>query len=286
MTITIAIPNYNGEKLLPVNLPNILAAGADEVLINDDGSQDNSIKIIQENFPEVKLLISKQNKGFISSVNKLFNEASGEIVVLLNNDVLVDKNFLPPLIKHFTNKKIFAVNCHEKGSGWGKGQWKDGFYEFVETKEDSLVHKSAWVSGGSAAFNKKIWQELGGLDPLFVPFYWEDVDLSFRALKAGLEIFWEPKSLVDHQHGTTISKFYSGKFVTRVQQRNQLLFIWKNITSSNLLSDHFRNLIKRLFGGLGLGYWIPFWWAFKKKWEIKKNTANTRSDLEVINYAD
>lgn len=286
MTVTIAIPNYNGAELLPRNLPNILAAGANEILINDDASIDNSVKIIQENFPEIKLLISQQNQGFISSVNKLFNAASGEIVVLLNNDVLVDKNFLPPLIKHFTNKKIFAVNCHEKGSGWGESHWKDGFYEFIKTEADNKLHKSAWASGGSAAFNKKIWQGLGGLDPLFAPFYWEDVELSFRALKAGFDIFWEPKSLVDHQHGTTISKSHSNKFVTRVQQRNQLLFIWKNITDKNLLSDHRHGLVKRLLGGLGLGYWIPFLWALSKRGEIKKSTVSERSDLEVINYAD
>lgn len=286
MTITIAIPNYNGEKLLPKNLPNILAAGADEVLINDDGSQDSSVKIIQENFPQVKLLTNQQNQGFIPSVNKLFNEASGEVVVLLNNDVLVDKNFLKPLIKHFSSSKMFAVNCHEEGQGWGKGSWKDGFYEFVKTEEDEQVHQSAWASGGSAAFNKKIWTSLGGFDPLFVPFYWEDVDLSFRALKAGFDILWEPKSLVYHQHGTTINKAHSSKFVTRVKQRNQLLFIWKNITDKNLLAEHKANLIKRLLGGLGVGYWIPFWWAVGKKGEIKKEAASTRSDLEAINYAD
>lgn len=286
MTVTIAIPNYNGEKLLPVNLPNILAAGADEVLVNDDASKDSSIRIIQENFPEVKLLTNSQNKGFIHSVNKLFKEASGEIVVLLNNDVLVEKNFLEPMIKHFSNKKTFAVNCHEEGSGWGKAQWKNGFYEFIETKEDNRVHKSAWASGGSAAFNKKIWQELGGFDPLLAPFYWEDVDLSFRALKAGFEIFWEPESVVYHEHGTTIGKSHSGKFVTRVQQRNQLLFIWKNITDKRLLADHRYGLIKRLLGGLGLGYWIPFWWALSKRGEVKRNSKDERSDLEVINYAD
>ncbi|QQG43518.1 MAG: glycosyltransferase family 2 protein [Candidatus Daviesbacteria bacterium] len=286
MKVTIAIPNYNGEELLPKNLPNILAAGADEVLVNDDASKDESIKIIQENFPQVKLLINQQNKGFVSSVNKLFNEASGEIVVLLNNDVLVDKNFLKPLLKHFRDSKIFAVNCHEEGQGWGKSCWKNGYYEFVKTEEDSRMHQSAWASGGSAAFNKKIWQSLGGLDRLFAPFYWEDIDLSFRALKTGFNILWEPKSLVYHQHGTTIGKTHSSKFVAKVQERNQLLFIWKNITDKNLLTEHRINLIKRLLGGLGIGYWIPFGWAFIKKGEIKKTTGGTRSDLEVINYAD
>lgn len=285
MRVTIAIPNYNGEKLLPQNLPHILESGADEVLINDDGSLDESVRIIQENFPRVKLLINQQNKGFIPSVNKLFNEARGEIVVLLNNDVLVDKNFLKPLLKHFDNKKIFAVNCHEKGQGWGKGSWKDGFYEFIKTEEENQVHQSAWASGGSAAFNKEIWTFLGGFDPLFAPFYWEDVDLGFRALKAGFEILWEPKARVSHKHGTTISKSYPNKFVTRVQQRNQLLFIWKNITNKNLLAEHRVNLIKRLLGGLGIGYWVPFWWALGKKSEIKKTSSGARSDLEVINYA-
>ena len=129
MKTTIAIPNYKGRKLLEQNLPSIVYAGADEVLINDDFSEDGSVQYIKDNFPQVKLLLSDKNKGFIASVNKLFDQAEGDVVVLLNNDVLVEKDFLKPLLVHFKDEDVFAVNCHEKEEGYSEAFWKDGFFK-------------------------------------------------------------------------------------------------------------------------------------------------------------
>lgn len=284
MRVSIVIPNYNGMDLLKNNLPNIIKCGADEILVLDDGSVDESLKVLQD-FPKIKILVNKKNQGFIPSVNRLFQVASGDVVVLLNNDVYVEKDFLPPLMKHFQDKNIFAVNCHEKGEGYARMLWKNGFLEFARGKEVELAHKSAWASGGSAAYNKKIWQEVGGLDNLYAPFYFEDLDISFRALKKGYNIFWEPKALVYHHHETTIKKSFNKKYIDWVKQRNQLLFIWKNITDKNLITDHQNNLLKRLIGGMGLGYWIPYLWAQFRKSKIKKGNLEIKlSDQEVINY--
>lgn len=267
--VTIAIPNFNGEKLLEKNLPNILAAGADEVLIIDDFSKDQSILMIRKNFPKVKLLINQKNYGFIVSVNKLFKEAIGDIVVLLNNDVFVEKDFLKPLLKHFQDKDVFAVNCHEKGEGPSITFWKDGYFQFDRGIEKNELQESGWASGGSAAFSKKIWNELKGFDKLYAPFYWEDLDISYRAKQSGYKILWEPASCVYHQHETTISKSFNKRYVDWIKQRNQLLFIWKNITNKNLLKDHKNHLIKRLINLNELGYWIPFIWAVWRKRMIK-----------------
>lgn len=285
MKITIAIPNYNGASLLQKNLPNILAAGADEILVIDDGSTDQSIEVIRKEFPEIKLLVNNKNLGFIPSVNRLFKEALGDIAILLNNDVYVEKDFLKYLVPHFQNKQVFAVNLHEKGEGWADAFWKNGFFEFRRGKELRSVHKSSWASGGSAAYSKNIWQDLGGFDNMYAPFYWEDVDVSFRAISSGYEILWEPKAIVYHHHETTIKKTFNQKYINWVKQRNQLLFIWKNITDKNLITDHQKNLLKRLFRGMGLGYWIPYLWAMLKKSQIKKEVLRKQlSDQEVIDY--
>lgn len=283
MKISIAIPNFNGKDLLDKNLPAVLAAGADEVMVIDDGSSDESITLIKEKFSTIRLLVNSSNRGFIYSVNRMFAKASGEVVVLLNSDVSVSKNFLKPLIRHFQNQKVFAVNCHEEGEGYSEAFWKDGFFEYQQG-EEAGIHRSSWASGGSAAYRKKIWQELGGFDSIFHPFYWEDVDLSFRAIKAGYEIFWEPDSLVWHQHETTIKKAFKERYVRWVQQRNQLLFIWKNISDKNLLSDHKKNLIKRLFREVW--YWVPYFWALSKWPMIKKDQQAVLSDQEAIDYVN
>lgn len=286
MKVTVAIPNYNGENLLRKNLPNIVKAGADEILIIDDVSTDNSIKIISEEFPAVKLLINKKNLGFIPTVNNLFLEATGDVVILLNNDVWVQKDFMSKLIPHFKNEKVFAVNCHEQRESFAQAFWKDGFFEFTRGKEVDQAHRSSWASGGSAAYRKSIWQLLGGFDPIFAPFYWEDVDISFRAIKAGFEILWESESRVLHQHQTIISKEFSSRYITRIQQRNQLLFIWKNIHNPKLLGEHRVNLIKRLLKINQIGYWMPFLKAVFKIPQIKNNSLKEiRTDEETINYA-
>ena len=290
MKITIAIPNFNGQNLLRDNLPTILKAGADEILVIDDGSTDKSVDVMRSEFPEVKILINENNLGFIPSVNKLFQEAQGEVVVLLNSDVLVEKDFLENLTHHFKDKKTFAVNCHEIGGGPARAFWKTGYFEFGQENEKNEVQKSAWASGGSAAYSKVIWQKLGGFDPLFRPFYWEDVDISYRALRAGYEILWEPNSKVYHEHETTIGKLFKRRYVRWVQERNQLLFIWKNISDKKLKREHKLGLFKRLF--TNPGYWVPYFWAL---WKIQLNhdrsvvvlgKDNQRNDLEAINYAN
>lgn len=286
MKITIAIPNYNGQDLLMKNLPNILLSGADEVLIIDDASTDKSIDLIKDKFPEINLETNRKNLGFIPTVNKLFEKSIGDVVVLLNNDVFVEKDFLKPLIPHFKDGKVFAVNCHEKGEGPSIAFWKNGFYEYKRGEEKNIVQKSAWGSGGSAAFSKKIWNELNGLDSIYAPFYYEDLDISFRAIKSGYKILWEPNSNVLHEHGTTISKTFSNKYKNWIIQRNLLLFIWKNIYDKGLRTDHRINLIKKLFNLSKLGYFIPFIWAL---WIFSSNKTkhlkSSLTDSEVINYA-
>lgn len=284
MRVSIVIPNFNGKDLLAKNLPNILACGAEEAIVLDDGSTDGSSQFLKSNFPQVKLLTSTKNLGFVPSVNRLFEETSGEVVVLLNNDVWVDKKFLPPLIKHFSNPKVFAVNCHEEGEGPAEAFLRDGFFEFRRGRESQELKKSSWASGGSAAYNREIWRKLGGFDEVFAPFYFEDVDLSFRAIKAGFEIFWEPNSKVLHQHETTIGKSFGKRYVEWIKQRNQLLFIWKNITDPKLIREHRLSLARRLFIKEGLGYWIPFLWALSKIPLIRYDKDYVLSDQEAIEY--
>jgi GT2 family glycosyltransferase len=289
MKVTIAIPNYNGKSLLEKNLPNILKSGAEEVLIIDDGSVDDSVKLLEKikvQEPTVKLMVNEKNLGFIPTVNKLFDLAKGEIVVLLNNDVFVERDFLNPLLKHFEKREIFAVNCHEGGEGPAVAFWKNGFFEYKRGEEKMKVQKSAWASGGSAAYSKAIWQTLGGFDDLYAPFYFEDTDISFRALEQGYQILWEPKSKVKHVHETTISKTFSKRYINWITQRNLLLFIWKNIREKRLVREHQKALFKRLLNPLRLGYWIPFLWALSML-PLQKVTKDQKiTDLEAINYAN
>ncbi len=270
MKISIVIPNYNGAHLLKKNLPSVFEAAEQcqknngslvEVIIVDDCSTDDSLHEIQNYLAEpdpasqdnlkLKIIKNEKNMGFSSAVNKGVREAGGEIVVLLNTDVRPEKNFLEPLLKHFSDPDVFSVGCMDKSiengktilRGRGVGIWKRGF--LVHSRGEVDKTDTLWVSGGSGAFRKKLWEKLSGLNELYNPFYWEDIDLSYRALKSGYKIIFEPKSVIIHEHerGTIKSKYSSFKIKT-IAYRNQFIFVWQNVTDLKLRLLHI--------------FWLPY----------------------------
>jgi len=266
MAFSIIIPNWNGEKLLKNSLPTVFKSGVDQVIVVDNGSEDGSVallKNLQVQYPQLKTIFNQKNLGFARAVNQGVKEAKNEIVVLLNNDVVPEEDFLKPLAKDFEDEKVFAVSLNEPQWSWAKGKWVKGFIEHETGPKTKTPHLSFWANGGSGAFRKSIWLELGGLDEIFAPFYWEDIDLSYRAWKRGFKILWEPQSVVHHQHETTIGLRFNQKYVDLIAQRNQLLFIWKNTTDFRMLLVHKAFLWKKLL--TQPGYFKPFlaaWFRF------------------------
>ncbi len=250
--VSVVIPNYQGEELLKKNLAYVIKAKKfspnkiKEIVIVDDGSTDESVVLIKNKFPEVKLFKHRINRGFTATANTGVRMAKGELIALLNNDVLPTNNFLVATLPHFKDKSVFAVSLHEKGYGWAGGAFESGFIVHHPGRESRKTHPTFWVSGGSGVFRRSYWMKLGGMDEsLFSPFYWEDLDLCYRAAKRGLKSLWEPKSLVYHKHESTITPVFSKRYVTRIKQRNYLLFNWKNITSPTLFKKHIAGLLQR-----------------------------------------
>ena len=252
MKFSIIIPNFNGRTLLERNLPKVLQAcqshtsGDWEIIIVDDASNDESVGFLKKNYPQVKLVRHKTNQYFAISCNNGVKAAKGEIIVLLNNDVIPEKNFLKPLLENFSSKMVFSVGCQEKSQSGGKtilsgragGEFKRGFLVHWRAK-DQDKKDTLWTASGSAAYRKSLWVKLGGLDPLFRPAYGEDIDLSYRAQKSGFKILFEPKSKVFHQHETTNIKAFGEKKIKIYAFKNQFLFVWKNITDFSYLCQHF-----------------------------------------------
>lgn len=252
MNASVIIPNYNGERLLTENLPFVIkgmnnpANGICEIIVVDDGSWDGSVRLIKEKFPLVKLIKHTKNRGFSAAVNTGARASKGDLLVLLNSDVIPNPDFLTVIKERFQNPQVFAVSMHEKGYGWANAEFIKGYISLIKAEEVNKLHRSFYVSGGSGVFRRSFWMSLGGMDEkLFSPFYWEDVDICYRAAKRGYQILWDPESLVIHKHESTISKL-SKKYVARVRERNQLLFIWKNITSASLARRHLTGVLERL----------------------------------------
>lgn len=250
--VSVVMPNINGKTIMEKNLPKLFEAinnpknNIIEVIVVDDGSWDDSVYFLQKEYKnEIKLIKHTKNRGFSAAVNTGVRATKGNLILLLNTDVIPEKNFLESILPHFNNPKVFAVSAHEAGYGGAKGFFADGYIQLAMSKVTKEAHQSFYVSGGSGLFRKSIWQELSGMDEkLLSPFYWEDIDLCYRAAKRGYINLWEPNGKVVHQHESTISKFPK-KFVARVKERNQLLMLWKNIHSKNLITKHLTAILKR-----------------------------------------
>jgi GT2 family glycosyltransferase len=292
MKFSIIIPNWNGEKLLKKNLPAVFQSEANQVVVVDNGSTDGSVNLLknfQLQYPQLKIIFNQKNLGFARAINQGVKTAKNEIVVLLNNDVVPEADFLKPLAKDFKDEEVFAVSLNEPQWSWAKGKWIKGFVEHEIGPKTKKTHLSFWANGGSGAFRKSIWLKLGGLDEMFTPFYWEDIDLSYRAWKRGYKILWEPQSIVHHQHETTISSRFNQKYVDLIAQRNQLLFIWKNITDFKMRSLHKMFLWKKLL--TQPGYFKPFLAALSRlflifpRWfkELREQKVSDREIFKKFN---
>ena len=253
--ISLVIPNWNGQGLLEKNMPFWITAkknkknNISEIVIVDDKSSDDSVKFLRETYKDdTKIVCHKQNRGFAAAVNTGFRSARFPFVCLLNTDVIPKQDFLKNILTNFKDIKVFGVSLHEKSFAYASGAFENGFIVHRSGKEINTIKNTFWVSGGSGVFRRSYWMHLGGLDEsLFSPFYWKDVDLSYRALKRGYKLLWNPKARVVHMHEAVINKSNFAMWrVNLIKERNYLLFNWKNLTSSNLVSKHRKALFKKI----------------------------------------
>jgi GT2 family glycosyltransferase len=261
ISVSIVIPNWNGKALLEKYLPQVIEASAgNDIYVVDDGSTDDSVSFLKRIYPYIHVIEKPTHEGFASCVGLGVGKANSDIVVLLNTDVSPEANFLAPLVKPFEDANVFAVGCleksHEKGNiitrGRGLARWIKGFY--IHSRGEVNQSSTAWVSGGSGAFRKDIWMRLGGMSPLFNPFYWEDIDMSYRARKAGFSVLFEKNSIVHHYHGEgKIKNKFTASYVKAVAFRNQLLFTWLNVSSPKILLEHMLWMPVRIVQSLGRG---------------------------------
>lgn len=284
MRTTVVIPNWNGKSLLEKNLPRVLAVGFDEVIIVDDASTDDSVDFLKNKFPQVKLIQNERNRGFSYTVNRGVNEARGDVVYLFNTDMVPQSGILKPVLMHFEDPQVFGVSLAEEGYSFAKPKKEFGFLGHEPGERTDKAHSTFWISGGSGAFRKSMFAKLGGLDILFSPFYWEDLDLSYRAQRMGWKLIWEPEAKVIHKHESTINtKHFKKRYLGYIKERNQLIFHWKNLPVRWLLTQHVLGLLKRL---LNPGYIVVIFLALLKLPQIIIKRLTTHypvSHKDVLN---
>ena len=168
-TASVVIPNWNGRDLLERYLPSVIAALAghpdNEIIVVDNGSTDGSAAFVRQSFPQVKLLALDRNLGFGGGSNAGFRAARNDIVVLLNSDMRVSPDFLPPLLEGFRDERVFAVSCQiffrdpakpREETGLTQAWWQDGNLKVRHRADDSIagLFPCFYGGGGSCAFDR------------------------------------------------------------------------------------------------------------------------------------
>ncbi|NLW47621.1 MAG: glycosyltransferase family 2 protein [Firmicutes bacterium] len=270
MKASIIILNWNGANLLRITLPSVIAAvkhtGVDhEIIVVDNCSQDDSVNVIRTEFPMVKLIaLTGKNRGFGEACNIGVKESKHPILVLLNNDMMVEEDFLNPLLSLFHEPDLFAAVGTIKS--WDKQKLEIGFitakfkFGFIKVNRrgqtinsEEIPMPTFYASGGAVAYSKEKYLLLGGFDDIYYPFYWEDVDLSYQAWKRGWKVIYQPQSVIYHKGGATIGKSYKRNYVKEIYYKNRFLFIWRNITSWWHLTQHFLCLLPHFIGTILVG---------------------------------
>lgn len=256
--LSVIIPNYNGRKLLPTVLAALHAQTFRdfEIILVDDASSDDSVAWVEANYPAVRLLVNRQNQGFVKSCNTAVDAAHGRLVVLLNSDTEPEPTWLAELAQVICanpQAAIFASKLllfddrrklHTAGDLMGadgiprnRGVWEEDHGQYDQA---TRIFSGC---GGAAAYRKAVWQQLGGFDEEFW-MYVEDADFAFRAQLAGWGAVFAPKARVYHHlsatGGGSLASYYVG--------RNTLWLIAKNMPTGLLL----RNLPKIVAAQIGI----------------------------------
>lgn len=229
----------------------------------DDGSTDDTVAGISTAFPETVLVRHDENRGFAAACNTGVAGASHGIVVLLNNDVVATEPFLDPLLTHFRDEQVFAVNPRvyqagedRPGGGLVRGTMHCGLLRLRWAESESLRETGGltlYANGAATAVSRDKYLSLGGFDRLYAPFYSEDLDLSYRAYQRGWVVRYEPESRLTHDHGATIGARFEQVHIDRVSMRNRVLFVWRNVRDGRYLVQHAFWMIARTLGALFKG---------------------------------
>ncbi len=250
--VAVIILNWNGAELLRRYLPTVIAGTDDaiaDIIVADNGSTDESLQILQQEFPQVKVLSFDKNYGFAEGYNLAIAETQNPYTVLLNSDVRTPQGWLNPLLDYMeAHPQVGAVMpklLHDSEDGptmydyagaaggyidcHGYPYCRGRIFEFVE--EDSGQYDDGpksvfWASGACLMVRSQLYRDVGGLDKDFFA-HMEEIDLCWRIRLAGYDLAMVPSSQIYHLGGGSLA--YGNPRKTYLNFRNNLLLLHKNL---------------------------------------------------------
>lgn len=271
--IAVIILNWNGAAMLQEFLPKVIAStdtSLAEIIVADNGSDDNSMTLLADDFPQIKVIRFDKNYGFAEGYNRAIQNIPNPYVILLNSDVAPAPDWIGPLYRYMEahpqtgacQPKILSYrqpDLLEYAGACGGFLDKNGFPYcrgriFADSETDHGQYDSIasifWASGAALTMRTDIYRQLGGLDPLFFA-HMEEIDLCWRVKLAGYDIAAVPESAVFHLGGGTLPASNSKK--TYLNFRNNLLLLYKNLPDSVRTR---RLFIRRLYDTLAWGMFM------------------------------
>lgn len=240
--VSVVIPNWNGKRFLTGVLDSLAKQTYKqvEVIVVDNGSHDGSVEFIRENYPFVQLALYEKNTGFAVAVNRGIRESKGEFIALINNDTVLEEEFIAELAKGMKEHpecgslgcKMLAYDDHTLLDGVGDGYRRGGLPGRIghREKDTGLFDQGRYIlgaCGGAALYRRSLFCDIGLFDDDYFA-YLEDVDIALRAQSAGYKCYYIPSARIYHLGCGTTGSGYS-PLVVKLSAQNNWNTIVKNI---------------------------------------------------------
>lgn len=244
--VAVVILNWNGSKHLQTFLPSVVEnSKSSTVYVIDNASSDNSIEVLQTEFPSVKIIHNEENGGFAKGYNDGLKHIQEEFLILLNSDVEVSPGWIDSVIQLMKSDSKIAIAQPKILSYLEKNKFEyagaaGGYIDrlgypfcsgriFQEMEEDHGQYNTSkevfWASGACMFIRNSVFQELGGFDERYFA-HMEEIDLCWRAKNIGYKAYYCAESTVYHLGGGTLNNANPRK--TFLNFRNSLITLKKN----------------------------------------------------------
>ena len=298
MKVAVVILNWNGRQMLHDFLPSVVthsvipeSMGEAVVYVADNGSTDDSLALLAEEFPMVRTIVLDCNYGFADGYNKAFGQIDAEYAVLLNSDVEVTPGWLTSLVTYMDTHSGVAA-CQPKLMAYHRkdefeyagamGGFIDRYgYPYCRGRIFDTVEQDRgqydadvpllWATGACLMVRLPIYKEVGGLDGRFFA-HMEEIDLCWRLRCRGYEVRSVATSVVYHVGGATLNAGHPRK--TFLNFRNNLLMLYKNLPETDLR--------KVLFVRAMLDYVAAAMFLLKGEWGSVKAVFSARHEFRKL----
>ncbi|MDQ7033390.1 MAG: glycosyltransferase family 2 protein [Anaerolineae bacterium] len=245
--LSIIIISYNVEALLSACLDSMIASPVAinksdtgkpivEIIVVDSASSDNSVSMVREKYPQVKLFAYEENIGFVKGNNIGFEAAQGRYLLMLNPDTEVIGDAIPQMIAYLdANPDVGIVGSHTLNSdgshqstrrrfptktlAFFESTWLQSFAPqqmldnyYVEEKPNEGVYEVDWVQGSALMARRAVYDKIGGLDTGYV-MYSEEMDWCKRAKDSGWKVVYLGTATIIHHLGQSSEQVGAHKHI-------------------------------------------------------------------------